>query len=150
MVKTREFRVNITIFGKLNGRPRLSLWSSNTQGPLEIGGELAKGSRDFWRLVNQRCKHSLGHLRLAPHQFHRRHNERQRIIDVMSHRCQLLVQLVELFNGQSDRLTGQTHLQQCAEREQKRKWYVGREEQFWRIWETRRLQSRKGGVESRF
>lgn len=72
----------------------------DSQRPLEVCGKLYHRLADPGGLLNERIGHALQSLRFAPHQLHSRHDQRQVIVDVVSHGGELLVKLFNFRTGQ--------------------------------------------------
>src|SRR6185436_4215856 len=66
------------------------------------------------RLFRQSGHHSFRRLRFVSDQIHGGNDQRQIVVDVVTHRRELLVQLPKLFYGQCDWLTRQSHFQRWS------------------------------------
>ena len=77
-----------------------AILSRNPQGLLEFAGEFCHFCGDFGWLLSDRIYHSFPQFRLKTDQLHRRHHERELIIDFMAHVRKFLIQLVDLFRVQ--------------------------------------------------
>ena len=97
-------------------------WTGDSKRTLEIGREFVQRLANFCGLLAQGRHHSLGHLRFVADQFEGGHNQRQIVVDVVTHDGQLAVQLVHLRHSQGNWFTRQTHFSKaCAENEARRK-----------------------------
>jgi len=76
---------------------------------LKLGGKSAHRFRDSGRLLGEGFHHPFGQLRLVAHEFDRRNNERQVVIDVVPHFRQLVVELIKLRDIQSYWFARQGH-----------------------------------------
>jgi hypothetical protein len=65
-------------------------------------------------LFRQSGHHSFRRLRFVSDQIHGGNDQRQIVVDVVTHHGELLVQLPKLFYGQCDWLTRQSHLQRWS------------------------------------
>jgi hypothetical protein len=68
--------------------------SSDTDRPLKLAGKSAERISDLFGLLGQGGHHAIHHLWLVPNQFERSYDQREVIVDVMTHGGQLTVQLV--------------------------------------------------------
>ena len=91
------------------GRGGAGLAAGDAEGALEFSGELDEAVGDSGRLLDEGGHHALGHLRLVADQFDGSDNQGKLVVNIVAHGGELAVQLGELFDGQSDWLTGQRH-----------------------------------------
>lgn len=79
------------------------------EGPLKFAAEPGDFGGDFWRLLFEGVQHLVPHFRLEPDQFHRRHNQRELIIDFMTHVRELLIQFDQLLRREGHGRFGRGH-----------------------------------------